>query len=110
MTFNFDTLKASLVLYGLDAIYAILLLIVGWYLAGAGQRFVARVLTVTHRVDALVTVFLASLVRYAILVIVGIAVLQLFGIQTASLWLFWAPPHSRSGSHCRARFPTSQPA
>lgn len=85
MTLNLETLKASLVLYGLDAIYAIALLIVGWWLSGAAQRFVHRVLTVTHQVDALVTAFLASLARYGTLAIIGIAVLQLFGIQTASL-------------------------
>lgn len=85
MTINFDTLKASLVLYGLNAIYAILLLAVGWYLSGAMQRFVTRALTVTHRVDPLVTLFVRSLARYGVLALVGIAVLQLFGIQTASL-------------------------
>lgn len=85
MTINFDTLKASLVLYGLNAIYAILLLAVGWYLSGAMQRFVTRALTVTHRVDPLVTLFVSSLARYGVLALVGIAVLQLFGIQTASL-------------------------
>jgi hypothetical protein len=72
MTLNFDTLKASLVLYGLDAIYAAVLLIIGWYLSRVADRFVARVLTVTHRVDPLVTVFLASLARYATLVFVVI--------------------------------------
>ncbi|MCA1414045.1 mechanosensitive ion channel [Bradyrhizobium sp. NBAIM20] len=85
MTINFDTLKASLVLYGLNAIYAVLLLAVGWYLSGAMQRFVTRVLSVTHRVDPLVTLFVGSLARYGVLAVVGIAVLQLFGIQTASL-------------------------
>ncbi len=85
MTLNFDTLKASLLLYALDAIYAAILLIVGWYVSGMAQRSVARVLMVTHRVDPLVTAFLASLARYATLAIVGITVLQLFGIQTASL-------------------------
>ncbi|RXH41338.1 mechanosensitive ion channel family protein [Bradyrhizobium zhanjiangense] len=85
MTINFDTLKASLVLYSLNAIYAMLLLAVGWYLSGALQRFVTRVLSVTHRVDPLVTLFVASVARYAVLAVVGIAVLQLFGIQTASL-------------------------
>ena len=85
MTLNFETLKASAVLYGLDAVYAILLLIIGWWLSGADQRSVSRLLTVAHRVDALVTAFLASLARYATLALVGIAVLQLFGIQTASL-------------------------
>jgi small conductance mechanosensitive channel len=45
---NFETLKASLVLYGLEAVYAVLLLIFGWWLAEVAQRFVFRVLTVTH--------------------------------------------------------------
>jgi len=85
MTINYDTLKASLLLYGLDAVYAVLLLIAGWYLSSVAQRFTFRLLTVTHHVDALVTAFLASLARYATLAVVGIAALQLFGIQTASL-------------------------
>lgn len=85
MTINFETLWASLVLYGLNAVYAVLLLAIGWQLSGFAQRLVQGLMTSTHRIDALVTVFLGSLARYAVLVIVGIAVLQLFGIQTASL-------------------------
>lgn len=85
MTINFETLQASLVLYGLNALYASILLVIGWKLSGFAQQVVSRVLTATHGVDALVIVFLASLARYAVLAVVGIAVLQLFGIQTASL-------------------------
>lgn len=85
MTINFDTLKASLILHGLNALYAIILLAAGWYLSGAMQRFVTRVLNVGHRVDPLVTLFVSSVTGYGVLAVVGIAVLQLFGIQTASL-------------------------
>jgi small conductance mechanosensitive channel len=85
MTINYETLWASLALYGLDAIYAAVLLALGFYLSGVAQRFVTKLMSITHRVDPLVTVFLASLARYAVLAFVGIAVLQLFGIQTASL-------------------------
>jgi hypothetical protein len=35
MTLNFETLKASAVLYGLDAVYAILLLAIGWWPSSA---------------------------------------------------------------------------
>jgi hypothetical protein len=73
------------VLYGLNALYATALLVVGWYLAGLAQGFVSRAMTITHQIDALVTAFVASLARTAVLAVVGIAVLQLFGIQTASL-------------------------
>lgn len=85
MTVNVETLKASLLLYGLNALYASLLLSIGWKLSGVAQQVVSRLLAATHGVDALVIVFLASLARYAVLAVVGIAVLQLFGIQTASL-------------------------
>lgn len=99
MTINFDTLKASLVLYGLNAIYAILLLAIGWYLSGALQRVVTRVLNVGHRVDPLVTLFVSSVTRYGVLAVVGIAVLQLFGIQTASLVaVLGATSRDRSGA------------
>jgi small conductance mechanosensitive channel len=81
---NFETLKASLVLYGLNAIYAALLLVLGWYLSGLAERFVNRLLKMTCRVDPLITVFAGSFARYAVLAVVRIAVLQLFVIQTAS--------------------------
>jgi small conductance mechanosensitive channel len=42
MPVNFQILEASLVLYGLNALYATVLLIVGWYLAGLAQGFVFR--------------------------------------------------------------------
>jgi small conductance mechanosensitive channel len=34
MTLDFETLKASIILYGLNAVYAIALLLVGWWLSG----------------------------------------------------------------------------
>ena len=79
MTVNFETLKASLVRYGLNAIYAAVLLIVGWY-PPVWRSGSCRLLIVTHRIDALVTVFAASFARYAVLVVVGIAALQSFGV------------------------------
>ncbi len=82
---NFETLWASLLLYGLNAIYAALLLGFGWYLSGVAERVVTSATGHLRRVDPLVTNFLASLAKYAVLAVVGIAVMQLFGIQTASL-------------------------
>lgn len=85
MPVNFQTLEASLVFYGLNALYATVLLVVGWYLAGLAQGFVSRAMIITHQIDPLVTAFVSSLARATVLAFVGIAVLQLFGIETASL-------------------------
>jgi small conductance mechanosensitive channel len=85
VTVNFETLWASLLLYGLNAVYAGGLLALGWYFSGAAERVVGEATSHTKRIDPLVSNFLASLARYAVLAVVGIAVLQLFGIQTASL-------------------------
>jgi small conductance mechanosensitive channel len=110
MTINFETLKASLVLYGLDAVYAIILLAIGWWLSGMAQRFVYRTLTVTHRVDPLVTAFLASLAGYATLAVVVIAVLQLVGIQTASLVALLGAASLAIGLALQGRYRISPPA
>lgn len=85
MTINYETLWASLVFYGLNVGYAVVLLGLGWYLSGVCERFVYRSTRHARRVDPLVVNFLASLAQYSVLAIVAIAVLQLFGIQTASL-------------------------
>lgn len=85
MTINYETLWASLVFYGLNVLYAVVLLSLGWYLSGVCERFVYRSARHARRVDPLVTNFLASLAQYSVLAVVAIAVLQLFGIQTASL-------------------------
>lgn len=74
-----------IVLYGLNILYALALLIIGWWLASVVDRLVTRALNATHRVDPTIVGFLSSLARYTVLVFVGLAVLQRFGIQTTSL-------------------------
>lgn len=73
------------VLYGLNILYAVALLVIGWWLASVVDRLVTRALNATHRVDPTIVGFLSSLARYTVLVFVGLAVLQRFGIQTTSL-------------------------
>lgn len=74
-----------IVLYGLNILYALALLVIGWWLASVVDRLVTRALNATHRVDPTIVGFLSSLARYTVLVFVGLAVLQRFGIQTTSL-------------------------
>ncbi|MDR6954317.1 small conductance mechanosensitive channel [Ancylobacter sp. 3268] len=82
---NFESLGNLLVLYGLNILYAIGLIVVGWWLATFVERLVMRALGATRRVDVTVSGFLASIARYTVLVFVGVAVLQRFGIQTTSI-------------------------
>ncbi len=71
--------------YGLDLLGALVILIAGWALAGWVRRRLLRVLDRTPRVDQTLRPVIASVVRYAILVFVLIAVLARFGVQTTSV-------------------------
>ncbi|WP_321499248.1 mechanosensitive ion channel domain-containing protein [Breoghania sp.] len=72
-------------LYGLSVIYAILVLIVGWWAAGKISSLVARACERSDHIDATIGGFATSITRYVILALVVITVLQLFGFQTTSL-------------------------
>ena len=71
--------------YALDIVGALLLLIAGWVVAGWIERHTGKVLKRIDRVDATLRSFVTNLVRYAILVLVMIAVFAQFGIQTTSI-------------------------
>ncbi len=71
--------------YGMSVIGAIITLIVGWMVAGWLHRTMLRWLSKTDKIDATLRPFLASLVKYLVLVITVLAMLDQFGVQTASL-------------------------
>jgi len=60
-------------------------LIVGYIVAGVVKRNIQRLVEKNPRVDPTIASFAASMVRYAILVVVFIAVLNRFGVETTSL-------------------------
>jgi small conductance mechanosensitive channel len=64
---------------------ALVLLIVGWWIAARANRAVRRLLDRQKRIDATLCGVIASLVRYSILIIVVVAVLGQLGIQTTSI-------------------------
>jgi small conductance mechanosensitive channel len=76
---------AFLATYGLSALGGIVLLFVGWTLAGWASRAVDVTLARVPSVDLTLRRFIASLVRYVILTFTVLAVLSQFGVQTASL-------------------------
>jgi small conductance mechanosensitive channel len=82
---DLEALGNLFVLYGLNVLYALGILVIGWWVASFVERVVTRGLSTTRRIDPTVTGFLASIARYGVLVFVGVAVLQRFGIQTTSI-------------------------
>lgn len=71
--------------YGENIVSALLILIVGWWIAGRLGAAVRRVLDRQERLDATVKPLIASLVKYTVLIITVVAVLGRFGVQTASI-------------------------
>lgn len=81
----FNQVSGLVIQYGLDLLGAVILLIGGWLLAGWAGRSVARLLGRTPHLDATLKPIVAQTTRYAILVLVIVAVLAQFGVQTASI-------------------------
>lgn len=71
--------------YALSVLGGIAILIVGWLIANWAGRTTEQLLGRMPRMDAVLVGFLASIVRYGLLALVGIAVLNQFGVQTASI-------------------------
>lgn len=71
--------------YGLNVLGAIAILILGFIAAGWAGRATRGALRRTGRVDETLHPFLASIVRYAVIAITVIAVLDSFGVETTSL-------------------------
>lgn len=78
-------LAALVTSYGLEVLGAIIMLIVGLWLSGWAKRATNAGLGRVRRVDATLRSFFANLAKYAVLILTLIAVLNQFGVQTASL-------------------------
>src|SRR6516225_1986063 len=69
----------------LNALAAILILLIGLWLSGTADRFVVTMLRRTPHVDPMLQSFFGSFARYLVLTVTVLAVLSEFGIQTTSL-------------------------
>ncbi|MER8692647.1 mechanosensitive ion channel [Mesorhizobium opportunistum] len=78
-------LSTLIVSYSFSAVGAVILLVVGYIIAGLGERSIFAGLGHIHGFDQTLRHFLSKIVRYAILVLVVIMVLGQFGVQTASI-------------------------
>jgi small conductance mechanosensitive channel len=80
-----DIDQAAMVAVGLQLVYAVVILAVGMWAAFAVSKVIRRQALKRDRVDTTLGNFIADIVRYILMAIVLIAVLQRFGVQTASL-------------------------
>ncbi|GAA6157046.1 small-conductance mechanosensitive channel MscS [Pyruvatibacter sp. HU-CL02332] len=80
-----ETLAALAVTYGISMVGAIVILIVGFWVANRSRSAVVRLMQRFDGIDQTLTDFLAGLVRYTIIAVTILAVLAEFGVQTASL-------------------------
>ena len=71
--------------FGMEVVAAIAILILGWMVAGWAETSVGRALKKSERVDETLRRFFATATKYLVLAIAVIAVLNRFGVQTASL-------------------------
>src|SRR5689334_17888325 len=78
-------LSTLIVSYSFSAIGAVILLVVGYFVAGVAERSIRAGLGHIHGFDATLRHFFSKIVRYAILILVTIMVLGQFGVQTASI-------------------------
>jgi small conductance mechanosensitive channel len=78
-------LSSLIVSYAFSAVGAVILLVVGYVVAGLAERSIRAGLGRVHGFDPTLRQFFSKLVRYAILILVVVMVLGQFGVQTASI-------------------------
>jgi len=71
--------------YGLRTIGALIILLVGWFVARQVQRAMVRVGERSARVDLTVAAFVGALAKYLIIAFTLIAILSSYGVETTSV-------------------------
>lgn len=84
MSYAVETGMAVITTYGFKVIGAIIILVVGWIVAGLVKRAIMKAGTRSERLDKTLVTFFASIARYAVLTFTVIAVLGSFGVETTS--------------------------
>jgi small conductance mechanosensitive channel len=82
---DMGALAPLIVSNALNAIGAIAILLIGFWLSGKADQLVVRTFSRTPHFDPMLRSFFGSLARYLVLTITLLAVLSEFGIQTTSL-------------------------
>ncbi|MGE5548480.1 MAG: mechanosensitive ion channel family protein [Solirubrobacterales bacterium] len=82
---NWQKLGELVVHWGTSGLWAAVILLGGWMVANWAERGVSGALSRVPRCDQMLRGFFANLIRWAILVFTGIAVLERLGVQTTSM-------------------------
>ncbi len=82
---NWDELMTQGIDLGLLILGAIVVLVIGVWLAGVVERRLSALFAKSSKIDDTVSAFLASLGKYIVLIFTGIALLDQFGVETTSL-------------------------
>ena len=80
-----ETVYETISVYSMDVLGALVLLIVGWIVAGWARGVAVRLMGRSARLDKTIQPLIANGVKYVILIFVFVAVLAKFGVQTTSL-------------------------
>jgi len=80
-----DELILLLTTYGLSVAGAIVMVIAGWMISKWLSNRVLNILRKIPKFDEMLARFLSSIVRYIVLIFTALAVLNQFGVQTASV-------------------------
>lgn len=85
VTETVDAIIDVVATYGLDVVGAIAILIIGLMFAGWAHRTSLKAFSKIERLDPMLRGFFASIVKYFVIIVVVLAVLNQFGVQTTSL-------------------------
>lgn len=75
----------ALLPYAINGAKALVILIIGWIIAGAISRTLRKRVLASDRIDDTIGSFLSSIVRWILLAVVAITVLNVFGVEVTSL-------------------------
>ncbi|MEE8258339.1 MAG: mechanosensitive ion channel domain-containing protein [Sphingomonadales bacterium] len=81
----YDLLIEMAVTYGMSMLFAIVILIVGFWFATRAKNIVIRAMRRSKKIDETIIIFAGSMVRYLVIIFTVLAVLDQFGVETTSL-------------------------
>ena len=82
---EFESLMPLVIEYGMDILGAVIVLILGWAAAGWFSSKARRAAERSGKIDDTLTPLISKVVRFLVLIITVLAVLNQFGVQTASV-------------------------